>query len=424
LGVLPFILILARPEQNIIFSLISLCMLSMFWKIQESNSIQMKGLKTSIFAILISIFFYAHPKSLFFIATIFVATFYYTQKANFYFKLGLVSWGGLTIYQTFVQAKSINCLGAPIVSKMLSLLTIDFSLLQDNKLKFIEIGLTNIVNALFEVIDKLLFNAIYQSNWLPSHDVSNMLDGVIYMNALIKGSLIIGIVVLLIAFAYQFIRKIMIRQINKELILASSLVVGLMAHAFVYNIGAWHFYTPGLIIPVFSMIFLLVIFNYFEYNTVNRLMFNWFAYYWIILSICSSLFLGILMFPNLLKNARENNYFIVGQKLSAPIFSNENRKDKLHVLANSCDIKINESKRLMIDGVTYLEFKKQKEPINILYISDYGFGVDLEGKVKAFLNKVDSDGVISRCDYIPKELKKNAIEIEGMCCVAKEHWAQ
>ena len=60
--------------------------------------------------------------------------------------------------------------------------------------------------------------------------------------------------------------------------------------------------------------------------------------------------------------------------------------------------------------------------MNVLYISEFGFGADIANKTKAFLNKIDSDGLIFRCDYLPEALKWDVVKRGNMCCVSKFQW--
>ena len=60
--------------------------------------------------------------------------------------------------------------------------------------------------------------------------------------------------------------------------------------------------------------------------------------------------------------------------------------------------------------------------MNVLYISEFRFGADIANKTKAFLNKIDGDGLIFRCDYLPEALKGDVVKRGNMCCVSKFQW--
>lgn len=422
LGVLPLILILARSEQILVLSVILLCLFSTFWYTTEIDSIGVKVVKVLSFLLLVSTFYYTHPKSLFFSPFVAVAAFYIFRKENPYAKTAIFTALILTVFQSLQQAKNLDCPGAPIVSKILSQVTIDFQLLSTSGLTFFETGLDNILRSLGAVVEKLLFASLYQSAWLPGLNTPGLENEVLYLNFAIEKTLIFGVIFLLIALLFRFARQLACQQISREIALAMGLFVGLLVHGFVYNFNSWHFYTPGLIIPIFTIIFLLVMPSSLTYKKFGERIWYYVSCCGVVLSLASIVCLSLLVLPPLLKAAQENKYMISGQPLSTPIFLDKNRKTDLLALASSCNISADSSRRLVLDGTAYFQFKNQRQPINVLYISEFGFGVDVANKTKAFLNKIDSDGLISRCDYLPEALKAEAIKMGDMCCVSKFNW--
>ena len=419
LGVLPLILILARSEQILVLSMLLLCLFSIFWCTTEIDSRRLKTLKVLAFLLLVSTFYYAHPKSLFFSPFVLIAAFYIFRKENLYVKAAILSVILFAAYQALQQAKNLDCPGAPIVSKILSQVTIDFQLLSPNALRFFEIGGENIFRSLGAVVKRLLFASSYQSAWLPGLDEPGLANGVLFLNYAIEKSLILGVASLLLLLLFELARQLVRRQISREIALAVGLLVGLLAHGFVYNANSWHFYTPGLIVPIFTIMFLLVVPTGLTYTKFGGRVWYYVSCYAAALSLASIVCLSLLVFPPLLKAAQENKYMISGQPLSTSIFLDKNKKTDLLALASSCSISADSSRRLVLDGTAYFQFKNQREPINVLYISEFGFGADVANKTREFLNKIDSDGLISRCDYLPEALKGEAIKRGDMCCVSK-----
>ncbi len=422
LGVLPLILILTRSEQILVLSMLLFCLFSIFWCITKTDGKRLKTLKVLTFLLLISTFYYTHPKSLFFSPFVLIAAFYIFRKENLYAKAAILSAIVFAAYQALQQAKSLDCPSAPIISKTLSRVTIDFQLLSTNALKFFEIGGDNISRSLDAVVGRLLFASSYQSAWLPGLEAPGLADGVLFLNFAIEKSLILGVACLLLMLLFQFARQLVRRQISREIALAVGLLGGLLVHGFVYNANSWHFYTPGLIIPIFTIMFLLVVPSGLTYKKFDERIWCYVSCYCVALSLASIVCLTLLVFPPLLKAAQENEYMISGQPLSTSIFLDKNQKTDLLTLASSCNISADSSRRLVLDGTAYFQFKNQREPINVLYISEFGFGADIANRTKAFLNKIDSDGLISRCDYLPEALKGDAIKMGDMCCVSKLQW--
>jgi len=63
LGVLPYLWVLSRPEQFLMLPILVLCLLALFFKDQKSARAQVA--MTVGLALLLTLFFYAHPKSMF-----------------------------------------------------------------------------------------------------------------------------------------------------------------------------------------------------------------------------------------------------------------------------------------------------------------------------------------------------------------------
>lgn len=422
LGVLPLILTLARSEQVLVLSMILLCLFSIFWYTTEIDSRSVRTLKVLSFLLLASTFYYTHPKALFFSPFVLNAAFYIFRKENLYVNAVILSAIVFAAYQALQQANNLGCPGAPIISKTLSRVTIDFQLLSTSVYKFFEIGVDNLLSSLSAVVRRLLFASSYQSAWLPGLDSPRLADGVLFLNFAIEKSLILGVACLLLMLLFQLARQLVRRQISREIALAVGLLGGLLVHGFVYNANSWHFYTPSLIIPIFTIMFLLVVPSGLTYTKVGERIWYYVSCYVAVLSLVSIVCLSLLVFPPLLKAAQENKYMISGQPLSTSIFLNKTQKTDLMALASSCNISADSSRRLVLDGTAYFQFKNQREPINILYISEFGFGADIANKTKVFLNKIGSDGLISRCDYLPEALKGDVIKRGDMCCVSKFQW--
>ena len=116
-----------------------------------------------------------------------------------------------------------------------------------------------------------------------------------------------------------------------------------------------------------------------------------------------------------------DEHVIPNQPLSTPVFLSSKRTEETLALAAQCGLKDGDE-RLVLDGEAYFQFQHGKGPINILYISDYAFGMDIGSKIPEFLRNLDSGGVLSRCEYLPKILREKSISSGKLCCVPKSTW--
>ncbi|WP_211451726.1 hypothetical protein [Collimonas antrihumi] len=426
LGVLPFVLILARSEQVLLLCLALYCMFSLFWRMGDSESIRVKVLKIFLFILLTSVFYYTHPKAIFFFPLVIVSAFLIFQKGKFYINFLIAILIGLATYQGLQQAKNIasDCREAPLVAHALANNTLDLHQFFENRTEFFQHASDNLRSSLWQVLDKVPFRNSYQSGWLPPSKNQQIGVGIQFFGDLIQKSLFLFCIGLIGVFIVQLIQQALSRRIRPKALLASAIVFGLLVHGTIYNMSTWHFYTPGLIVPIFILFFLLLLPDNIEPNAKWVFASYGLAAYWMALALVSMGILLYLTLPRLIEIADDDKYLISDQPLSVPIFLGERRREELLSLARRCDIDPIHTERLVVDGVAYLELKNQREPINVLYVSDYGFGMDVSRNLGAYLARMNSDGVLSRCDYLPEMMRKNAITSGGMCCISRRTWSK
>jgi hypothetical protein len=423
LGVLPFVLILARSEQILILCLVVYCLFSIYWQIEEYERPILKVTKLVIFISLTSIFYYTHPKAIFFFPFVMVSAFLIFKKINWPIKISVLILTGLMTFQAIWQAQAISeCREAPILARALSQNTIDFHQLAENKTGFYLNAWSNIRHSLGSVLDRLSFVADYQSDWLPHAEDHKVGAGIVMLNAVIQKSLFLCVIGMLFVFAVQLSRQLADRHIRPHTLLASVLVFGLLVHGLIYKPDTWHFYTPGLIVPVIILIFLLVLPTNSSPGKSIKLAGYVFVGYWMFLAVISMSTLLYLMLPHFIKIIHNDNYAISEQPLSTPTFISKVRRNELSGLANKCNIDTNNAERLVLDTATYFAFKNNKQPINILYVSDYGFGMDIGNNIGAYLNRMNSGGIIAKCAFLPEVIQKDAVRSGEMCCVSKASW--
>lgn len=422
LGVLPFVLVLARSEQLLVFALLTYCMFPIFWRSTQSDGIYVKGLKAALLFLITSVFLLAHPKALFFSPFILVSAFLIFRGASKLWSVGVLLALGFAIGQSFHYAQvASRCADAPAMSQVLAQHTLDFRLLTTDRVALFNEAFRNVVSSLGLVMDRVPATLAYQSNWLPSVDGKWIEPGLLGFGKLLKVSLYVFALLLLCAAIVRFVTDLLRKRLEPEALLGISLTAGLVLHGVVYNVNAWHFYTPGLIVPALSILLLLVLDAQWPVSNRIRVVAGAVAFYWMLLAIASMAVLLAIQTPKLLQIAHTGDDVIEGQPLSTPVFVREDRRAQIPVLAKRCGIQDGDE-RLVVDGAAYFHFQHGRQPINVFYVSDYAFGMDIGQKIPDFLKKIASGGVVSRCEYLPKGLRDRAIASDRMCCVSKAAW--
>lgn len=69
--------------------------------------------------------------------------------------------------------------------------------------------------------------------------------------------------------------------------------------------------------------------------------------------------------------------------------------------------------------MTYFAYLQDSKPVHVLYVSELGYGADLlNGKLLPFLKARNSPGLITRCEWVPNELRDGQQRNDqGYCCV-------
>ncbi|VTU17410.1 hypothetical protein H6CHR_00768 [Variovorax sp. PBL-H6] len=419
LGVLPFVLVLARSEQLLVLGLVAHCMLALFWPAKASDGLLMKSLKCAALFLMGSVFLLTHPKALFFAPVVVASTWLVFRDAGRLWAAGAMLVTGFAIFQSFQYAQlSASCAGAPEMAKVLAQHTLDFRLLASDKPALLREALRNLTSSLGLVMDRMPVTTAYQSSWLPAIQSEWMAPWLNRFGMLLKASLYALALTLLVAAVLRFAVQVAGKRLDRTVLLGIALVAGLVLHGTVYNPSAWHFYTPGLIVPALVVLLLLVLPAAMTAPNWMRSASGAFACYWMLLAMASMVLLLALQTPELLRIARTGDAVIVGQPLSTPAFVREEQRARLFALAKRCDIKDGDD-RLVLDGGAYFHFQRGRQPINVFYVSDYAFGMDIGPKLPEFLKNLDSGGVLSRCEYLTKALRDKATVSGQMCCVSK-----
>lgn len=419
LGVLPFLLIIDRPEQILILSLIFFIAAPMLAK-NKSPNIQLAI--SGLFIAATSIFFFSHSLALFFIPVVFVSAGYLAWSQNNRFVIMMVLFGvvAYTAFQTYHYSKDFTqCDDAPIVAAIMRSGTLDPHLVVTNPKEFFQKGLHNVMTASPAVITRAVFAGRYQSDWLPQNPILHddyFLLLVIAVTMAIFGLLLYGAIVLLVIRVVYCIRQ---RSIDLNTALALSLAAGLFTHEFFYI--AWNFYTASLVICVSFIIALLSIPS-FSLSEKNRRRTRVLFLVVMVVSLFSQVELLKTTLPQLatIPSAATG---IAAQPLSIPVFSYQANKEQIYQAGQACNIsKSGKNTRIVVDEFTSFAFLRADEPILISYISGF-FGQDIgEGGLVNFLKSTGSAGLITRCSSLPQGLLNSDIHRVGdFCCIGHEY---
>lgn len=413
LGVMPYLWILSRAEQIIILPVLIFCFYAVVLNDKKTTVSQYS--LGFLFLILASCFYYIHPKSLFYSPFILVSIWLATETFKKGIRYVLIAFVCVLIFSSYQDSTTLAaCQDAPYVQQMLAANTLLPKLLFTSPVEFGLAAFNNILGFPEKLMRHLIFNASSQSGWIPPITyVSNYLgyinDAVAYLLlALVVGSHLISLIV----FGVQLVRS----RINRSLLLATLLALAGVANVMFYNI--WNFYTGAQFIPLSLTIVMLLLHSFGEVRYSGKIL-CWVYYPLLVISIASMIALLSLVTPEIIRNSSSDTASIPGQPLSLPVFSVAKHVASIKALGESCGIPTEHATNVVVDHMTYFAYLQNKNPIHVLYISEFGYGGDLgHGRLLPFLKKLESPGIITRCEWMPTEFryaqKRNDMDY---CCV-------
>ena len=416
LGVMPYLWVMSRPEQFMLLPILLFCLLALY-PLGPSNKGQQLVIM-AVLALLLSVFFYAHPKSLFFTPFFLAATWIATRNFKLIIRAGLFLYVIALSAQALLDASLLGqCQDAPAVQSILSANSLMPGTLLSDPLEFFGTAWENISNFPNRMLLHLTFNPTFQSGWLPPLTESSGL--LLWLNPLIRFTLMSLVVcshLLAIGLAVVFLVR---RRISAPLFLAALLATGDLINVTLYKLQ--NFYSGIQYIPL-SIVIVALLFHCFPAvrsrlsETVTGRLTLLSA---VGLSLVSLFTLFYLITPNLLRNADYASASIPGQPLSIPVLGVQAHLDSIRELGQSCHIPTDLAEHVVVDHMTYFAYLKDRSPVHVLYISKLGYGGDLlNGKLLPFLKERSSPGLITRCEWVPDEFRDIQRQNDrGYCCV-------
>jgi hypothetical protein len=413
LGVMPYLWVMARPEQLMVIGVLFFCLYPLYFK--QDKNIQKLWTGASLYILAASIFFYSHSKSIFFLPFVIASVWYAFRSCSVGIRWALFGYVFALGVVVIRDASSLaQCTDAPMIQKILDANVLSPNLMLTAPSEFFSRGFSNLWQFPGRVVEHLVIKNTFQSGWLPPLGSVQAEVGV--LNNLIKGSLFFLIVGSHLLAIIIFIRQFVFRNLSPAAVLAFLLVASSAANSFIYEV--WHFYSGNQFVPVSIMILCLSLPNIPNLAIPDRIR-GLFFYCLLFIATISIVTLFCKAFPILKNNAAIDQAEIAGQPLSIPTFGTKSHIASIRNLGEACGFPSGRQKYLVVDHMTYFAYRENKQPIHILYVSELGFGGDLGGgRLLPFLKKINSPGVISRCEWLPAEFQGMARrDNKGYCCI-------
>lgn len=414
LGVIPYLWVLSRPEQFMILSILILTVLALHpVKNQKITSLL---IYSTILILLLSSFFYVHPKSLFYTPFILLATWLASSNLPFPARIALISYVVALVTQTYQDAGLFsNCDTAPMTKQLLVSGTLQPSIFLQEPLTFLSAFINNLIHFPERILNHTIFSSFFQSGWLPplTYEVPFLkaLNNVIYF------VLLIFIMATYLLVPIYSIFLLIRRKITPAILLSLLLVFGSILNAGFYN--NQNFY-DGLLYFASSIIILGIFIKDLHDKRILELRMLGVALKTLLFtaSTASLVSLMYMIAPNLINSAKYERINLLEQPLSTPLFGVDKYISKIRSVGNQCGIPTSDSAYIVIDNLTYFAYYKNSTPLNLLYIGSGFFAPELKGKnLYDLLKKLNSPGIIASCNHFPSYFHQTMHKDGQFCCI-------
>jgi len=391
-GVLPFLMVLNRPEQSLLIWLSLGLSISIALKKITIKSFSLRIFLTFFVVLLASLIAGAHPKGLYFLPVLVFA--YWNILRSIVLNIiviGSISYISLQTIRLWELRTS--CIETPWLTKIFASLTLKPQQLLESPNTFFNLGFTNIKNG-YAYITTIAFQESYQSSWLPSMSID---AGVIFINILNSAPLfLIGTIIL-----KNWIDPLFDRNKNWNGI---SFLLALALLVLIFMQSNKNFYEASIFWPSFLLIFI----NSFSVENTYK-----------------NKFLKSIILPLMLIVAITTSYirydlffdFAKEWKNSNNAIKNNSSYEVKDFARSNCGISDGTQSLIMSDGLYPLYWNHPRPIFTAFLFGWWATGSDYHQTLK----KYKLDGMIAVCSELPQDLQKASNKnSKGYCCMSKE----
>jgi hypothetical protein len=395
LGVLPFLLVMNRPEQGLIAAIIIGCTIPLILAAHKLTILQ-TWVIASLFALLSWIIVGTHIKGIFILPALLLAAFLSLRKWGPWLAvLAAASFGGFETYRLW--SIRTDCPESPFLMQAFRAQTMSPEDLRTGVVSFLVRVAQNVLRST-EYLHSASFQQEYQSEWLPTASApQNFVETIV--NVAIPAIVVIGFLIVTIAFTASAIRAVRTRTLpDHGPLIAASLLACLVCIAG-FQSGK-NFYESALILPLLSVAVMLGLTTASLPPAVlsggRKLM-----VVLSILALVNQLAIAARFYPNLPDWRRA-------------IEDREQAQDKIKNLIGRCDIQANSAtKHVLVDDFTYTVLWPTQEPYLLPYL--YGWwatGIDASSVIR----DRNIHAVVGRCSLVSHDIWSFIASDGRYCC--------
>lgn len=398
LGVLPFLLVLNRPEQGLILVLVCGCSIPSVLRERKLTTLRI-WMVTALFVFLCWIAVSTHAKGIFLLPTLLLAAFLTVRR--WLPSLAVLAAAGFGAIETFrLWSVRTDCPESPFLMQVFRDQSLSPKDLSNGPVHFLRLALRNIMN-MEAYWRNAGFQQEYQSLWLPPAGAPQTLIETT-LNSAIPVSVAIGAVFIIVAFVSSTARAVKSRTLPDN-----GPLIGISLLACLVGISAFqsgkNFYEAALMLPLFAM---AIMFALTTTTLPTATLFGGRKIMAVlaVLALANQLIIAFRFYPK----------FSAWQQI---LEERQPRQDAVRKLIDRCGIEADAtSKHLLVDGFTYTLLWRTQEP----YFLDLIDGWWATGLDQArIIHDRNITGVLGACPAVSTKIWTSIISEGGFCCAKR-----
>jgi hypothetical protein len=395
LGVLPFLLVLNRPEQALVLVLVCGCTIPAIVRDRKLTILQ-TWMISALFILLCWLAVSTHIKAIFVLPALLTAAFLALRQ--WLPSLTILAAACFGAIETFrLWSIRTDCPESPFLMQVFRNQSLSASDLSDGAVHLLRLVWQNVLN-MNTYWDNAGFQKNYQGQWLPSADAPQTLIDRI-LNAAIPVFIGIGAAFVIAAFASSTARAVKTRKVPD-----SGPLIGMSLLACLVSISAFqsgkNFYETALILPLFTIAVMSAL------TTTTLPIATLFGGRKVIV------LLAIFAFSNQLIIAYR--YYPKFSAWQLALEARQPKQDAVRRLIDRCGIEADtRTKHLLVDEFTYTLLWRTQEPY-FLGLVDGWWGTGLDQA--RIIHERNIIGAVGACPLVSTKIWSSIISEAGFCC--------
>lgn len=409
LGVMPFLMVINRPEQPLLIGLTVLMLAPLVAANHRARWPRDAAMAGGTVALCVFLFS-QHPKSLLFLPLMAAAIFFLVERwslrAAAYVALGYFALGTYGYW-----AARNQCPGDPVLAKAIATQLVPVSAILSDPLGSAVRMADNALHS-WQWPRSTLFWYYYGSDWFPRTETL----GAVAIAVTIAGIVILSVLFLVIAIELGALGLAAWRGrvLSKRFVIALAVVGSISALSMLQDYKG--FYEAKLIMPLLMMTALIGLSP--DLHARHSLFARRFGLAVICLSLVSQAVLWRSVAPHL--DAFMSGGYIAGQGKSFSAFDYDRTAAEVLDTARLCGLPASGARHLVIDDLTYPALAGAYRPFHISFISNPGAGMldDADGTTLLnWLAGAHAAGIVAGCHLLPEDLRVQARRNGPFCCI-------